>query len=341
MRIGSLGAALAAGVAVWAAAPAAAQPNGDTVAAIRNRGSLACGVSPNSPGFAEQDALGAWRGLDVDYCRALASVILGDAAKARPVAVPATRRFEILRSGEIDVLARNTSWTLERDVGHEVAFVGITYFDGLGFLAHLSKGINSVRQAEALSVCVEVATTTEQNLAEYARTLRLHWTAVAIEGADAAAAAFLARRCDVLAGDVSALAAFRAAQGSRAGSYVLLPEVISKEPLGPVIRKGDWRFFDIARWTHFAMLTAEELNITSATVEQFRESANPDIQRFFGTTGQSGRMLGLDADWGARLVRQVGHYGEAWERNIAPLGLLRGPNLLWNQGGLQYAPPMR
>ena len=331
------------------AAPAAAAPAvGGAVEAIRARGHLLCGVSPATPGFALQDGRGEWRGLDVDYCRAVAAALLGDAAKARFVPVPAAERFDMLRRGAIDILARATTWTLERDVGEGGSFAAVTYFDGQGFLVRRATGVSRVQQLDGAKVCVEAGTTSEQNLAEYARTMHLNITPVAARGADATRAAFMAQYCDALTSDTAALAGFMAQQGSNAANYAILYEVISKEPLGPVVREGDRKLFSIARWVHFAMLAAEELGLDSKTVASLKagpagavaESAQ-EVQRLFGIAGRSGELLGLDADWGARVIRQVGNYREVWERNIQPLGLQRGLNLLWNQGGLQYAPPIR
>ena len=334
ISLSRLAAALVAAAALGAGAASA-----DTVADIRARGQLLCGVGAGSPGFSVEER-GAWRGLDADYCRAVAAVVLGDATKVRIVPVSAARRFEVLTNGEVDMLARSTTWSLEREAGQRIAFAGINYYDGQAFMVRRDSGIGSARQIEGKTVCVAAATSSEQNLAEYGRAMRLHFTTLALPYTEAVAA-FFDQRCDMLTSDASALAALRIGQGPRADRFTLLPEIISKEPLGPLVRKDDWRFFDIVRWTHFALLNAEELDITSTTIEGMRNSANPDIQRFFGRLGQSGTLLGLENDWAAQLVRQVGSYREVWERNIAPLGLLRGPNLLWIQGGLQYAPPMR
>jgi general L-amino acid transport system substrate-binding protein len=348
-----LGAALLC-LGVGAAAPARGQPaggpvasppadaataQGGGVAAIRARGQLVCGVGAASPGFAVQDARG-WRGIDVDYCRAVASVLLGDPARLRIVVTTAERGYAMLASGEVDMLARSATWTLEREAGLGVAFPIVSYYDGQGFLVHRNGGIGSMRQLDGATVCVGAGTTTEQNLGEWARAMRLRVNALALDYREAVAA-FLGRRCDALTGDSSALGAVRAAQGGNAERFALLPELISKEPLGPLLRKGDWPLFDILRWTHFALLTAEELGVSSSSIEEARGSPSPDVQRLFGRVGQSGRLLGLEPDWAARLVRQVGNYGEVWERNIAPLGLPRGLNLLWLHGGLHYAPPMR
>lgn len=331
-----------------AAAPAALPAVNGTVEAIRARGHLLCGVSPGTPGFAIQDGRGEWRGLDVDYCRGLASAVLGDAGKVRFVPVPASERFEMLRRGAIDILARATTWTLERDVGEGASFATTTYFDGQGFLVRRAMGVSRVQQLDGAKVCVEAGTTSEQNLAEYARSMRLRITPVATRGADATRAAFMAQYCDALTSDTAALAGFMAQQGSNAANYAILFEVISKEPLGPVVREGDRKLFSIARWVHFAMLAGEELGLDSKTVASLKAGpasaladSGQEVQRLFGIAGRSGELLGIDADWGARVIRQVGNYREVWERNIQPLGLQRGLNLLWNQGGLQYAPPIR
>lgn len=320
----------------------------DALDAIRARGHLLCGVSPATPGFAVQEGRGTWRGLDVDYCRALASAILGDAGKVRFVPMPAAERFERLRAGDVDILARNTTWTLERDAGEGVVFAAVTYYDGQGFLVRRDRGVARIQQLDGATVCVEAGTTSERNLADYVRSTRLRITAVPARGADAVRAAFLAQQCDAMTSDTASLAGFVAQQGSRESRYSVLFEVISKEPLGPAVREDAQRLFRVARWTHFLMLTAEEIGLDSNAVAELQggpaaslASASSDVQRLFGRDGRSGELLGLDADWGARVIRQVGNYREVWERNIGPLGIQRGLNLLWNQGGLQYAPPLR
>ncbi|BBK42744.1 amino acid ABC transporter substrate-binding protein [Allostella vacuolata] len=348
MHIPLLAAAFGAVLAIAAAVPASAQAPGDTVATIRARGEVTCGVTPDAPGFATRSARGAWTGFEVDYCRAVASVVLGDPDKVRYVPVPTQHRLDALQRGEIDLLPRNTTWTLEREAGNDVAFAAVIYYDGQSFMLRGDRGIRRVQQMDGLKVCVETATTTEQNAVDYARAMRLRLTIVPTPDLATAQAAFLAGFCDALTSDQSVLAGFRRSLGSRADEFVLLGEIISKEPLSIVVRRGDWRFFNIVRWTHFAMLAAEELNVDSGTVRELRARSEADlgttrleVQRLLGRVGSSGAMLGLDADWAARLVAQVGNYREVWERNIAPLGIRRGLNLLWNQGGLQYAPPMR
>ncbi len=320
----------------------------DALDAIRARGHLLCGVSPATPGFAVREGRGVWRGLDVDYCRALASAILGDAGKVRFVPMPAAERFERLRAGDVDILARNTTWTLERDAGEGAIFAAVTYYDGQGFLVRRDRGVARVQQLDGATVCVEAGTTSERNLADYVRSTRLRITAVPAASSDAVRAAFLGQQCDAMTSDTASLAGFVAQQGSGESRYAVLFEVISKEPLGPAVREDAQRLFRVARWTHFLMLTAEELGLDSSAVAELQggaatslASASSDVQHLFGRVGRSGELLGLDADWGARVIRQVGNYREVWERNIGPLGIQRGLNLLWNQGGLQYAPPLR
>lgn len=333
--------ALALGAALLMSAPAFAQPAADTVGAIRARGQLVCSTSPSTVGFSLPDSQGVWRGLDVDYCRAVAVAILGDANRVRIVPSSTQQRFTMLQSGEIDLLSRTTTWTLSREASLGLQFAGINVYDGQGFMVHRDSGVTSARQLDGATVCVQPGTTTELNMTDYFRTNRIRFTPVVIENIEEIRAAFINRRCDAYTTDASSLASFRAAQGANANRYLLLPEIISKEPLGPVVRKGDWRFFDIVRWTHFALITAEEFGITAANIDSFANSTNPDIQRFLGRTGDLGQMLGLPNNWAVNVIKAVGNYGEIWERNMTPIGFPRGPNNLWNNGGLQYAPPMR
>jgi len=323
------------------AGPARAQQAPDTIAAIRARGHLVCGVSINAPGFALPDARGVFRGLDVDACRAVTAAVLGDAGKVRFVPVTTQARFTALQSGELDMLARNTTWTLGREAQLGLAFASINFYDGQGFMVKQSSGVTSARQLDGATICVLPGTTTELNLADWFRTHGMRMTPVVIEQTEELRQAFIAGRCDAFSNDASALASFRAGLGAAGEQYVLLPEIISKEPLGAAVRKGDWRWFDVVRWSHFAMVAAEELGIASGTVDGLAGSANPDIQRFMGRSGELGRAHGLDNQWAVRIVRQVGNFGESWERNITPIGVPRGINALWTQGGLQYAPPIR
>lgn len=342
-NIGSRLAGLAvAGALAWMGQAQAQQTPVDTVAAIRARGELICGVSVNAPGFALPDSRGEFRGLDVDTCRAVAAAILGDATRVRFVPSTAVQRFPMLQSGEVDMLARNTTWTLARESQLGLAFAGINFYDGQGFMVRRSANVTSARQLDGATVCVQPGTTTELNLSDYFRSNRMRFTPVVIESVEEIRAAFVAGRCDAYTNDISSLASFRATRTTDAADFVLLPEVISKEPLGPVVRKGDWRFFDIVRWSLFAQIAAEELGVTSANVEEMaRTSTNPDIQRLLGRTAELGRSMGVDNDWALRIVRQVGNYGEMYERNITPIGIPRGVNNLWTNGGLHYAPPIR
>lgn len=320
---------------------AAAQPAADTLSAVRERGAVTCGVTPSTLGFAMPDSNGVWRGMDVDYCRAIAAAVLGDASRTRFVTPTTQTRFPVLQSGEIDVLLRTTTWTLGREASLGVVFAGVNMFDGQGFMVKRSTNVSSARQLDGTSVCLLPGTTTETITAEYFRSHNMRFTPVRVDTIEALREAFLADRCNVFTLDVSALAAFRASQGANAGQYVILPEIVSKEPLGPVVRQGDWRWFSVVRWTHYAMIAAEEMGITSSNIDSLSSSTNPDVQRFLGTTGDLGRALGLDNGWAAQVIRQVGNYGELWERNITPIGVERSINNLWTNGGLHYAPPMR
>jgi general L-amino acid transport system substrate-binding protein len=329
------------GLAGTALAQAPAPPPADTVAVIRARGQLTCGVTPNTIGFATPDSRGVFRGLDADYCRAVAAAMLGDAERVRFVPLSAQQRFAALQSGEVDLLVRATTWTLSREAGLGLVFAGVNFYDGNGFMVRRSLNVTSARQLDGASVCLQSGSTTELNVADYFRSNRMRLQPVLFDSIEEIRSSFVAGRCDAYASDTSTLAAFRVGQGAAADQYVLLPEIISKEPLGPLVRKGDWRFFDIVRWTHFALLTAEELGITQANVGSFADSANPDVQRFMGRTGDLGRMMGLENDFAPRIIRAFGNFGELWERHVTPLGLQRGINNLWTAGGLQYAPPMR
>jgi general L-amino acid transport system substrate-binding protein len=239
------------------------------------------------------------------------------------------------------MLSRTTTWTLTREASLGLVFAGINVYDGQGFMVHRDSGVTSAKQLDGATVCVQPGTTTELNMTDFFRTNRLRFTPVVIENIEEIRTAFINKRCDAYTTDASSLASFAAAQGANASRFLLLPEIISKEPLGPVVRKGDWRYFDVVRWVHFALVTAEELGITQANVGSFANSTNPDIQRFMGQTGDLGQMLGLEKDWAPRIISAVGNYGEIWERNMTPIGFPRSVNNLWTKGGLQYAPPMR
>jgi general L-amino acid transport system substrate-binding protein len=325
------------------AAGGAAQA-GATLDAVKKKGFVQCGVSDGLPGFSYVDAQGRYLGIDVDVCRAIAAAVFGDAAKVRFTPLTAKERFTALQSGEIDVLSRNTTWTSSRDSAMGLNFTGVTYYDGQGFLVNKSLGVSSAKELDGATVCIQAGTTTELNLSDYFRSNGMKYTPITYDTSDESAKSLESGRCDVLTSDQSQLYAQRA-KLAKPDEYVVLPEVISKEPLGPLVRQGDEEWFDIVRWTLFAMLNAEELNITSQNVEQMaKETRNPDVARLLGTEGEYGRDLQLPRDWVVKIVKQVGNYGEVFDRNVgagSELKIERGLNALWNQGGVQYAPPVR
>ncbi len=342
MRIqGIMATAAAAALSLAASADLAHAQSAATFDAIKARGTINCGVNTGLAGFAAPDSQGVWRGLDADLCRAVAAAMFGDATKVRFVPTTAQQRFTALQSGEVDMLSRNTTWTLSRDTSLGLDFVGVNFYDGQGFMVKRALGVNSAKELNGATVCVQPGTTTELNLTDWFRANNLRFTPVVIERLEEVNAAFFAGRCDSLTTDVSGLASVRASQGPRAEEYVILPEVISKEPLGPVVRHGDNRWADLVRWAHFAMIEAEELGLTSANIDQHLNSSNPAIQRFVGATGGLGEMLGVDNRWAYNIIKQVGNYGESFERNVKPLGIQRGINDLWTRGGLMYSPPIR
>lgn len=341
VMLGSLGAlALGAFATPAAAQQAPAAPSGATLDAIKSRGSLVCGVNTGLAGFAQPDSQGVWRGFDVDYCKAVAAAIFGDASKVRYVPTTAQNRFTALQSGEVDMLARNTTWTLSRDTSLGFDFAATTFYDGQGFMVKTSLGVKSAKELDGATICVQPGTTTEQNLTDWARASNIKFTPVVIERLEELVSAFVAGRCDAYTTDASGLAATRSTQ-PKPDDYVILPELISKEPLAPAVRQGDPGFADLVRWTHFALVTAEELGIDSKNVDSMASSPNPDIQRFVGKNGDLGKMLGVSNDWAVKVIKAVGNYGEVFDRNLKPIGLPRGKNALWNKDGLQYAPPMR
>ena len=335
--------ALPAAAQAPAPAPAVAAVTGPaaTLDAIRARGTLICGVNTGLAGFAQPDSQGNWRGFDVDYCRALAAAIFGDPARVRYVPTTAQVRFTALQSGEVDVLSRNTTWTLSRDTSLGFDFGGTNFYDGQGFMVKRSANVTRAAQLNGATICVQPGTTTEQNLADWGRSARIRFTPVVIERLEDAGAAYLAGRCDAYTTDVSALAATRSAQ-QRPDDHLILPDVISKEPLGMLFRHGDQRFGDLVRWLHFGLIAAEEFEITAANAQAaLAGDARPEVQRMLGRSGDLGRMLGVDNAWLLNAIRATGNYGEIFARNLAPIGIQRGPNALWTQGGLQYAPPFR
>lgn len=321
-----------------AAAQGTASP---TLDAVRARGAIVCGTAPNLPGFAVVNDKGEWSGIYVDVCRSVAAAIFGDAAKVRFVATTTQNRLPMLQTGEIDILASNTTWTLAREASLGLQFTGVTYYDGQGFLVRKSLGVKSAKELDGATVCVQPGTTTELNLTDFFRRNNLKFTPLVIDNLEELRSAFLAGRCDAYTIGTAALAAFRAGLGPQGEQFEVLPDLISKEPLGPVVRKGDQRWFDIVRWAGFAMLISEEMRLDSTRIDQAASDPDPDVQRFVGRTGDFGKMLGIDNEWAARIVRQVGSYAESWNRNVAPLKLPRGLNRLWTEGGIHYPPPIR
>ena len=346
MRLAIARAIGGAAMALTLAAPVLAQQApaagaAATLDAIRARGTLICGTNTGLAGFAQPDSQGVWRGFDVDYCRAIAAALWNDPSRVRFVPTTAQSRFTALQSGEVDMLSRNTTWTLSRDTSLGFDFTGINFYDGQGFMVKAGAGVRQARDLQGATICVQPGTTTEQNLSDWARANRIRFTPVVIEQLNDVVQAYVSGRCDAYTTDVSGLASTRSAQ-PRPQDHVILPDVISKEPLGPLVRHGDQRFADLARWIHFGLLGAEEMGITSANVVQAAASdTRPEVQRMLGKTGDLGRMLGVDNAWMVNVIRHIGNYGEVFERNLAPIGLQRGPNALWINGGLQYAPPFR
>ena len=333
---------VAALVAVFTALPAAAQSTLDTV---RARGYVQCGVNTGLAGFSQPDSKGVWRGIDVDLCRAVAAAVFGDAKQVRFTPLTAQQRFTALQSGEIDLLARNTTWSITRDTGLGLNFVGINYYDGQGFIVPKKLNVKSAKELNGATICVQPGTTTELNLADYFRTHNMKFKPVVIEKLEEVLNAYFAGRCDAYTTDISGLVAIRASRAPSPADHVILPEVISKEPLGPAVRQGDDQWFKIARWVLFAMIDGEELGVTSKNVETLvKESKDPKVRRLIGAEGKFGANLGLDEGWAARIIKQVGNYGESFERNLgmqSRLKIERGLNRLWTDGGLMYAPPVR
>jgi general L-amino acid transport system substrate-binding protein len=312
-----------------------------TLDAVKSKGYVQCGVNTGLAGFSQPDSRGAWKGLDVDSCRAVAAAVFGDHSKVRYTPLTAQQRFTALQSGEVDILSRNTTWTITRDTSLGLNFVGVTYYDGQGFMVPKKLNVKSARQLNGATICVQPGTTTELNLADYFRANRMSFKPVVIEKLEEVTNAYFSGRCDVFTTDVSGLVSTRGSRAPKPADHLILPEVISKEPLGPVVRHGDDRWFDVVKWSVFAMLEAEELGLSSKNIEQNLSSTNPSIQRFVGATGDIGKMLALDNRWAYNIIKQVGNYGESFEANLTPLGFERGINNLWTKGGLMYAPPVR
>lgn len=319
---------------------AQAAPTLDTV---KQRGHLRCGVSQGLPGFSTPDASGRWIGLDVDFCRAVAAAVLGDADKVRFTALSSKERFTALQSGEIDLLSRVTSWTLSRDTELGFNFAGVLFYDGQGFMVRKDLGVSSVSDLDGATICSNAGTTTELNVADWFRAHGMEYRPVVFEKSDEVVAAYDAGRCDAYTTDRASLFSQRI-KLREPDAHMILPEMISKEPLGPLVRQGDDQWFNIVKWTLFALIAAEELGVSSANVEEQRQQARqPEVQRLLSVNGNSGQGLGLAPEWAANAVRQVGNYGEIFERNLgrAPLNISRDLNALYTDGGLMYAPPFR
>ena len=331
--------------ALTVAGLAAGLASAGTLDDVKARGKLNCGVTTGVPGFAEPDANGVWQGFDVAVCRAVAAAVLGDNMAVEFVPTTGKTRFTALASGEIDLLARNTTWTMSRDVDLKFEFVGVNYYDGQGFMVPASLGVSSAAELDGATVCIQTGTTTELNLADFFRSNNISYEPVPIETNAEAQAQYLAGACDVFTTDASGLASTRATF-ENPDDHVVLPEIVSKEPLGPLVRHGDNNWGDIARWTLNALITAEELGITSANVAEQTANAgnNPEVNRLLGTEGDLGGMLGLDKQWASRAIAVNGNYGEIFEKNIGentPIGLARGLNASYKNGGLIYSAPFR
>jgi general L-amino acid transport system substrate-binding protein len=321
----------------------ASAASAQTLAAVKARGTLNCGVSQGLVGFSDRNAQGAWTGFDVDFCKAVAAAVLGDPAKVSYVPLSATERFEALRAGRIDVLSRNSTWTLEREVALGLMFAGITFHDGQGFMVLRRPNITSALELDGVTVCVQAGTTSAENVADFFRANSMKLELVTLPTAAEVVQALDGGRCDAMTTDQSGLYAERL-KLARPGEAVILPDVISKEPLGPVTRADDLQWFNVVKWVNFALVNAEELGISTATADEALRSAKPDVRRFVGAEGDLGVKLGLDAAFAVRAVKAVGNYAEVYERNVGArsrLGIPRGLNQLWSMGGILYAPPMR
>lgn len=315
----------------------------NTLKTVKNRGEVVCGVSQGLPGFSNPDNQGSWTGIDVDVCRALAAAIFGNPDAVKYTALSAKERITALQSGEVDLLARNTTWSMHRDTALGIDFTAVNYFDGQGFMVRKELGVRSAKELDGATLCTNQGTTTELNAADYFRANGMKYDMVAFEKADEAIAAYNTGRCDAYTTDHSALYAQRL-KLTDPKAHMVLPEIISKEPLSPVVRQGDDVWADIVQWSHYATVAAEELGVTSKNIDRMKSSKNPSIRRLLGLDGTFGDNLGIRQDWAYQIIRHVGNYGEIFERNVGvntPLGIKRGLNALWTKGGLQYAPPIR
>ena len=332
---------IAAGAALALIAGAA---NATTLEDVKAKGFVQCGANAAGLfGFASTDDKGEWTGLDVDYCRAVAAAIFGDGTKVKFSPLNAKERFTALQSGEVDMLARNTTWTMSRDTSLGLTFAGTNYYDGQGFMVKKSLGVSSALELSGASICVQTGTTTELNLADYFKVSQMELNPVVFEKQEEADAAYDSGRCDAYTTDASGLYSIRL-KLANPDDHMVLPEVISKEPLGPVVRQGDDGWFNVVKWVHFALLNAEELGVTQANVDEMKTSDNQDVRRLLGVDGTFGEGIGLSNDWAANAIKAVGNYGESFERNVgsgSKLQIARGLNALWSKGGIQYAPPIR
>lgn len=316
----------------------------DTLDVVQKRGVVQCGVTTGFAGFSAPDSSGVWQGLDIDMCRAVAAATLGDASKYKAVPLNAQQRFTALQSGEVDVLARNTTVTQQRDTALGAIHIGVNFYDGQGFLVPKSLGVTSAKQLNGASVCMQTGTSNENTMADWARANGVDYKPVVLEQFNEVVGAFAAGRCDVFTTDASGLASIRISKLQNPDDYLVLPEIISKEPLGPYVRQGDDRWLNIVKWSFHAMVGAEELGLTSANVDEHLKSTNPNVQRLLGVTEGAGKNMGVDEKWAYNIIKQVGNYGESFERNVgqgSPLKIQRGLNALWTNGGMMYALPVR
>jgi general L-amino acid transport system substrate-binding protein len=334
---------LTVGWVLAAATPALAQTRAPTLETIKQRGMVVCGANTGLPGFSVPDKQGNWSGMDVDFCRAISAAIFNDTTKVRFIPTSSVTRFASLQSGEVDVLSRNVTWTSSRDTALGFNFGPVTYYDGQGFMVKKSLAAKSARDLSGATVCVNQGSTTELNLADYFRTNNMQLKVVSFPTGEESVKAYEAGRCDSFTTDVSGLYAERLKMAN-VNDHMILPEIISKEPLAAAVRHGDDQWYDIVKWVHFALITAEELGVTKANVDEQLKSTNPDVRRLLGVDGKHGESLGLTNDWAYRMIKLIGNYGENFERNIgtgSELKISRGLNNLWTKGGLQYAPPIR
>ena len=339
----TVGALFAGAFLTVASMGAHAQGSGSaTIDAIIKRGEVNCGTSGVAPMFSLPDAQGVMRGIDADSCRAVAAAILGDARKVKFIPTTAQNRFTALQSGEVDLLYRSTTWTLGREGNLGGQFASVNFYDGTGFLVKASLKVSSAKELDGASICVAPGTSTELAIADYFRVNKMKFTPILIQDTAEIEKAYLSGRCDAYSTDASGLAGFRFQQGAKMNEHILLPDIISKEPLGAMVRKGDGKFFDVVRWTYFAQLIAEEYGITQANIDEVAKTATiPEVRRLLGLEGDMGKALGVDNKWAYNAIKAVGNFGEMWDRTVTPYGVPRGINKLWNAGGLHYAPPMR